>query len=136
MFRLNSNLKTAYRAQQKSCQLPSSPQQAWVLIPCPNVLGQIAESAANQAKRRFASYLFHEVRVPLNTASAFQLLCLAIPCSLNPRIIVLAFQNLNSEGAFRDVEQGQQSLEIFALDSSLTTMQQVSVKLGCFVIRN
>ncbi|KAM0752870.1 hypothetical protein T439DRAFT_323479 [Meredithblackwellia eburnea MCA 4105] len=85
MFSLNSQLKVAYRAQQKA---------------------QIAESSANQAKRRFASYLFHEVRVPLNTA-------------------MLAFQNLHSEGAFQDLEKGPQSLEIFALDSSLTTMQQV-----------
>lgn len=85
MFRLNSQLKTAYKAQQQS---------------------QIQESAANQAKRRFASYLFHEVRVPLNTA-------------------MLAFQNLQSEGALRTAESGNQALEVFALDSSLTTMQQV-----------
>lgn len=48
MFMLNTQLKVAYRAQQKA---------------------QIAESKANLAKRRFASYVFHEVRVPLNTAS-------------------------------------------------------------------
>lgn len=48
MYLLNSQLKVAYRAQQKA---------------------QIAEGKAGQAKRRFASYIFHEVRVPLNTAS-------------------------------------------------------------------
>lgn len=48
MFMLNTQLKVAYRAQQKA---------------------QIAESKASLAKRRFASYIFHEVRVPLNTAS-------------------------------------------------------------------
>lgn len=47
MFMLNAQLKVAYRAQQKA---------------------QIAESKASHAKRRFASYIFHEVRVPLNTA--------------------------------------------------------------------
>lgn len=48
MYVLNSQLKVAYRAQQKA---------------------QIAESKASHAKKRFASYIFHEVRVPLNTAS-------------------------------------------------------------------
>ena len=37
---LNSQLKVAYRAQQKA---------------------QIAESKASEAKRRFASYMFHDM---------------------------------------------------------------------------
>ncbi|EEB89312.1 hypothetical protein MPER_12604 [Moniliophthora perniciosa FA553] len=44
-------LKVAYKAQQKAQQ---------------------AQSRASQAKRRFASYIFHEVRVPLNNAASLR----------------------------------------------------------------
>ncbi|EJD41678.1 hypothetical protein AURDEDRAFT_105975 [Auricularia subglabra TFB-10046 SS5] len=84
MFMLNSQLKVAYRAQQKA---------------------QMAESKASLAKRRFASYIFHEVRVPLNTA-------------------LLAFQNLQENNAFADYEESQ-NVEIHALEASLYMMQQV-----------
>ena len=47
MYTLRSQLKTAYKAQQKA---------------------QIAEKRAANSKKRFVSYVFHEVRVPLNTA--------------------------------------------------------------------
>ncbi|KDQ62199.1 hypothetical protein JAAARDRAFT_203396 [Jaapia argillacea MUCL 33604] len=86
MYLLNSQLKLAYRAQQKS---------------------QIAESKASQAKRRFASYIFHEVRVPLNTA-------------------MLAYQNLRTSNAFKDEHlQDHNNVEVYALEASLTMMQQV-----------
>ncbi|KDQ58477.1 hypothetical protein JAAARDRAFT_57408 [Jaapia argillacea MUCL 33604] len=77
------SLKDAYRAQQKA---------------------QIAESKASDSKRRFASYIFHEVRVPLNTA-------------------MLAYQNLRSSNGFKD--EHNNSIEIYALEVSLTMMQQV-----------
>lgn len=48
MYTLNAQLKVAYKQVQRA---------------------QMAESKASLAKRRFASYIFHEVRVPLNTAS-------------------------------------------------------------------
>ena len=47
IYLLNAQLKVAYKAQQKA---------------------QNAQFKASQAKRRFASYIFHEVRVPLNNA--------------------------------------------------------------------
>ncbi|KZT58102.1 hypothetical protein CALCODRAFT_468890 [Calocera cornea HHB12733] len=82
---LNSQLKLAYRSQQKA---------------------QIAESHANNSKRRFVSYIFHEVRVPLNTAA-------------------LAFQNLKSAEAFKEDEADTHETEIHALEASLSMMQQV-----------
>ncbi|KAI5475883.1 hypothetical protein MNV49_000765 [Pseudohyphozyma bogoriensis] len=87
MFLLNNQLKSAYKAQQKA---------------------QISESAANQAKRRFASYIFHEVRVPLNTA-------------------MLAFQNLSQDGVIKEMvgNNAAHALEVYALDSSLIMMQTV-----------
>ncbi|KDQ54456.1 hypothetical protein JAAARDRAFT_696446 [Jaapia argillacea MUCL 33604] len=86
MYMLNTQLKVAYRAQQKA---------------------QIAESKASLAKRRFASYIFHEVRVPLNTA-------------------MLAYQNLRSSNAFKDeYVQDHNNVEVYALEASLTMMQQV-----------
>ncbi|EJU04543.1 hypothetical protein DACRYDRAFT_113942 [Dacryopinax primogenitus] len=84
-FILNSQLKLAYRSQQKS---------------------QIAETHANNSKRRFVSYIFHEVRVPLNTAA-------------------LAFQNLKSAEAFKEDETETHETEIHALEASLSMMQQV-----------
>ncbi|KZV89958.1 hypothetical protein EXIGLDRAFT_838129 [Exidia glandulosa HHB12029] len=85
MFMLNAQLKVAYRAQQKA---------------------QIAESKASHAKRRFASYIFHEVRVPLNTA-------------------MLAFHSLQTNNAFKADHAESQSIEIHALEASLFMMQQV-----------
>ncbi|KDQ57047.1 hypothetical protein JAAARDRAFT_194230 [Jaapia argillacea MUCL 33604] len=85
MYLLNTQLKIAYRGQQKA---------------------QVAESKAFQSKRRFASYIFHEVRVPLNTA-------------------MLAYQNLRTSNAFRDQHLQGHSVEVYALEVSLTMMQQV-----------
>ncbi|EIM79723.1 uncharacterized protein STEHIDRAFT_126395 [Stereum hirsutum FP-91666 SS1] len=85
MYILNSQLKIAYRAQQKA---------------------QIAESKASHAKKRFASYIFHEVRVPLNTA-------------------MLAYQNMQTNDAFKPETLEEQSIEVYALEASLTMMQQV-----------
>lgn len=45
MYTLRVQLKISYRAQQKA---------------------QIAEKKASNSKRRFISYIFHEVRVPLS----------------------------------------------------------------------
>ncbi|KDQ57180.1 hypothetical protein JAAARDRAFT_207498 [Jaapia argillacea MUCL 33604] len=88
MYELNAQLKVSYRAQQQA---------------------QIAESKASLAKRRFASYIFHEVRVPLNTA-------------------MLAYQNLQSGHAFKDEflqQHNNDSVELHALEASLFMMQQV-----------
>ena len=85
IYIVNNQLKIAYRAQQKA---------------------QIAESKASHAKKRFASYIFHEVRVPLNTAW-------------------LSYENLKSENAFRDEALVHQNVELYALEASLTMMQQV-----------
>ncbi|KAJ7826332.1 hypothetical protein B0H13DRAFT_2374478 [Mycena leptocephala] len=62
MFLLALQLKQAFRAKHKA---------------------KLAESKASFTKRRFANYIFHEVRVPLNNA-------------------VLAFQLLQSGNAFRE----------------------------------
>lgn len=56
------------------------------------------------SKRRFVSYIFHEVRVPLNTA-------------------LLSFQNLQNNSAFR--ENTDNELELHALEGSLTMMGKV-----------
>ncbi|KAG8876393.1 hypothetical protein FRB98_007321, partial [Tulasnella sp. 332] len=66
---------------------------------------QIAEKQASNSKRRFVSYIFHEVRVPLNSA-------------------MLAYQNLQSNNAFERAQEDQ-AVEIHALEGSLTMMQQV-----------
>lgn len=84
MFTLRTQLKISYRAQQKA---------------------QISEKKANASKRRFISYIFHEVRVPLNTA-------------------YLAFQNLQGTAAFNDRDEDQM-VEVYALESSLQQVQQV-----------
>ena len=84
MYTLRTQLKISYRAQQKA---------------------QIAEKKANNSKKRFISYIFHEVRVPLNTA-------------------YLAFQNLQAGNTF-DKKDEDQAVEIWALESSLQQVQQV-----------
>ena len=113
---LNFNrAKVAYKALQKS---------------------QIAEKQAASSKRRFVSCphrplsqllsitnialtdIFHEVRVPLNSA-------------------MLAYQNLQSNEAFKPLQEDQ-AVEIHALEGSLTVMQQVlnDVLGNCrFIIR-
>ncbi|TFL07617.1 hypothetical protein BDV98DRAFT_497658 [Pterulicium gracile] len=86
MFLLTHQLKSAYRSQHKA---------------------QNAESRASSAKRRFASYIFHEVRVPLNTA-------------------MLAYQNLEDDfKLIAEKHQGDQGVEVEALSSSLLMMQTV-----------
>lgn len=100
---LNTQLKVAYRGQQKA---------------------QIAESKASHAKRRFASYIFHEVRVPLNTASKCQQ-----ARTTSPRLtgivlfVVLAFQNMQASMIFKEFPQ--HTIEVYALEGSLSMMQQV-----------
>lgn len=101
---MNTQLKVAYRAQQKA---------------------QIAESKASLAKRRFASYIFHEVRVPLNTASEcrqnfFLYFSALMRCDM---VSVLAFQNMQMNMVFKDVPH--QNVEVYALEASLGMMQQV-----------
>ncbi|KAJ7076610.1 hypothetical protein C8R43DRAFT_1179288 [Mycena crocata] len=65
---------------------------------------RLAESKASFTKRRFANYIFHEVRVPLNNA-------------------VLAFQLLQSGHAFKD--NYAKSTEIYALEQGLRMMKTV-----------
>ncbi|ESK91463.1 histidine kinase [Moniliophthora roreri MCA 2997] len=69
LFLLNTQLKVAYKAQQKAQQ---------------------AQSRASQAKRRFASYIFHEVRVPLNNAAI----------AFNNLVTNDAFKNFTTNSAF------------------------------------
>ncbi|THU98020.1 hypothetical protein K435DRAFT_828505 [Dendrothele bispora CBS 962.96] len=85
LFLLNSQLKSAYRSQQKA---------------------QMAQHKASLAKRRFASYIFHEVRVPLNNAA-------------------IAFHIMQESGAFD--QEGMKSYfeQIDALDRSFLAMGQV-----------
>lgn len=56
------------------------------------------------AKRRFSSYIFHEVRVPLNTA-------------------LLAVQNLDGANVFD--KSSEHGVEWTALEGSLSMMSQV-----------
>ncbi|KAJ7602458.1 hypothetical protein DFH06DRAFT_360709 [Mycena polygramma] len=83
MFLLALQLQQAFKAKHKA---------------------RLAESKASFIKRRFANYIFHEVRVPLNNT-------------------VLAFQLLQSGNAFK--EQYAQSTEIYALEQGLKMMKTV-----------
>ncbi|KAJ7285299.1 hypothetical protein C8J57DRAFT_1671864, partial [Mycena rebaudengoi] len=83
MFLLAVQLKQAYKSKHKA---------------------RLAESKASFTKRRFANYIFHEVRVPLNNA-------------------VLAFQLLQSGNAFK--EDYAKSTEIYALEQGLNMMKTV-----------
>ncbi|KAF7327913.1 Histidine kinase domain-containing protein [Mycena kentingensis (nom. inval.)] len=83
MFLLALQLKQAYKSKHKARQ---------------------AESKASYMKRRFANYIFHEVRVPLNNA-------------------VLAFQLLQSGDAFQ--EHVKRSTEVYALEQGLKMMKTV-----------
>ena len=57
LYHLREELKTQCRATQKA---------------------QVAERKAGDSKRRLTSYIFHEVRVPLNTACTCCVLCASI----------------------------------------------------------
>ncbi|KAG8931173.1 hypothetical protein FRC02_003114 [Tulasnella sp. 418] len=81
LFTMRDRLKTQYRATQKA---------------------QVSERKAADSKKRFSSYIFHEVRVPLNTA-------------------LLAVQNMDAAGVFGDKE----SVEFTALEGSLNMMSKV-----------
>lgn len=84
IFNLRDQLKVQYKATQKA---------------------QVAESKASDSKKRFFNYIFHEVRVPLNTA-------------------LLSLQNLVGEEVFRDAPED--SLELVdVLQSSLGMMEKV-----------
>ncbi|KAJ3995246.1 hypothetical protein F5050DRAFT_1573979 [Lentinula boryana] len=87
LYLLNAQLKVAYKAQQKA---------------------QAAQFKASQAKRRFASYIFHEVRVPLHNAA-------------------IAFNNMTTDDIFKNFIQKDPGIkdDIAALDVSLATVQQV-----------
>ncbi|WVQ82274.1 hypothetical protein IAT38_004402 [Cryptococcus sp. DSM 104549] len=84
MFALRQQLKIQYRATQSA---------------------QVMERRAADSKKRFVSYIFHEVRVPLNTA-------------------LLAVQNLQGEKVFEGVHT-EQSEMVDGLVSSLTMMEKV-----------
>ena len=85
IWQLSSSVKHAYRLQQKA---------------------QIAEKQAENSKKRYVSYLFHEVRVPLNTAS-------------------LAWAALKGIDAVRQAENGPNAIEVHALDGSLSMISSV-----------
>ncbi|AFR92243.1 two-component system sensor molecule [Cryptococcus neoformans C23] len=84
MFALRQQLKIQYRATQSA---------------------QVMERRAADSKKRFVSYIFHEVRVPLNTA-------------------LLAVQNLQGERVFENVQQDQAEM-VDGLISSLSMMEKV-----------
>lgn len=67
---------------------------------------QVAERKASDSKKRFVSYIFHEVRVPLNTA-------------------LLAVQNLQGEHFFEKCADAQQREMADGLMGSLTMMEKV-----------
>ncbi|GAA5940056.1 uncharacterized protein JCM15063_001687 [Sporobolomyces koalae] len=83
LFTMRAELKVQYRAKQRA---------------------QINERKTMDAKRRFSSYIFHEVRVPLNTA-------------------LLAVQNLKGLKVFD--AQSEHAIEYSALEGSLQMMSQV-----------
>ncbi|KAJ4471450.1 hypothetical protein J3R30DRAFT_3299322 [Lentinula aciculospora] len=91
LYLLNAQLKIAYKAQQKA---------------------QAAQFKASQAKRRFASYIFHEVRVPLHNAA-------------------IAFNNMTTDDSFKDFIQTENGIkeDIAALDVSLATVLNDSLDL-------
>ncbi|WWC89586.1 uncharacterized protein L201_004511 [Kwoniella dendrophila CBS 6074] len=84
MFALRQQLKIQYRATQSA---------------------QVMERRAADSKKRFVSYIFHEVRVPLNTA-------------------LLAVQNLDGENVFKGLEEDQAEM-VHGLMGSLTMMEKV-----------
>ncbi|WWD17522.1 hypothetical protein CI109_101963 [Kwoniella shandongensis] len=84
MFALRQQLKIQYRATQSA---------------------QVMERRAADSKKRFVSYIFHEVRVPLNTA-------------------LLAVQNLDGENVFQGLEEDQAEM-VHGLMGSLTMMEKV-----------
>ncbi|GAA6063145.1 hypothetical protein JCM10212_001193 [Sporobolomyces blumeae] len=83
LFTMRAELKVQYRAKQRA---------------------QINERKTMDAKRRFSSYIFHEVRVPLNTA-------------------LLAVQNLKGLNVFG--AESENAIEYAALEGSLQMMSQV-----------
>ncbi|KAK8864179.1 hypothetical protein IAR55_001425 [Kwoniella newhampshirensis] len=84
MFALRQQLKIQYRATQSA---------------------QVMERRSADSKKRFVSYIFHEVRVPLNTA-------------------LLAVQNLDGENVFEGLEEDQAEM-VHGLMGSLTMMEKV-----------
>lgn len=83
MYTMRAELRVQYKARQRA---------------------QINERKTLDAKRRFSSYIFHEVRVPLNTA-------------------LLAVQNLSHTANF---DKGSDAADEFAaLEGSLQMMSQV-----------
>lgn len=81
LYTLRDQLKVQYRATQKA---------------------QVNERKASDSKRRLTSYVFHEVRVPLNTA-------------------LLAVQNMEASG----IVAKSQEIEFKALEGSLSMMSKV-----------
>ena len=80
LYTLRDQLKVQFRATQKA---------------------QVNERKAADSKRRLTSYVFHEVRVPLNTA-------------------LLAVQNMAASG----VVMREQAIEFKALEGSLSMMSK------------
>ena len=81
LYTLRDQLKIQFRATQKA---------------------QVNERMAGDSKRRLTSYVFHEVRVPLNTA-------------------LLALQNIQAANAVAP----EQEIEFKALEGSLSMMSKV-----------
>ncbi|KAJ3037368.1 hypothetical protein HDV00_001734 [Rhizophlyctis rosea] len=84
----NFKLRTALKAQVEATRVAQG--------------GEIREAAS---KRRFVSYIFHEIRVPFNTA-------------------VLGFHNMDGDGVFANLNGGQQQV-LEAIKSSFGMMESV-----------
>jgi len=106
LFTMRAELKVQYRAKQRA---------------------QINERKTMDAKRRFSSYIFHEVRVPLNTARKFPffhprfIFCKSL--NLASLLAVLAVQNLKGLNVFN--ANSDNAIEYSALEGSLQMMSQV-----------
>lgn len=100
LYNLRNQLKVQYRATQQA---------------------QVRESKAADSKKRFSSYIFHEVRVPLNTARKSEDLGLASKAlTVSFPVSVLALQNMQASGLMKNDD-----IEVTALEGSLTMMSKV-----------
>lgn len=103
MFMLRDELKCHFRATQKA-QIAERAASEYVLH---TAASDAAKSRwrCYRSKKRFVSYIFHEVRVPLNSA-------------------LLAYQNLLGEKVFSSANEDQKDM-VTGLSSSLFTMEKV-----------
>lgn len=102
MYTMRAELKISFRAKQRAQINERKVRSSSSLLPAFSILNLSPQMM--DAKRRFSSYIFHEVRVPLNTA-------------------LLAVQNLSGLNLFD--KHGEHAIEYQALEGSLQMMSQV-----------